>query len=429
VTLDLLVRPVEGIREVRRGDDLPGLIAEAAGDLRDGDVVVVTQKVVSKAEGRVEPGPKDAWVDRESRRVVARRDDLVIAETAHGFVCASAGVDESNVEEGLVSLLPRDPDASASRIREGLRRRSGVDVGVVVSDTFGRPWRRGVVNVAIGCAGLPALTDLRGTPDMHGRLLEATVVAVADEVAAAAGLAMGKADRIPVAVVRGLPMTGAAGEARDIVRPPDEDLFRYAPLEAIESRRSIRTFGPGAVPRSVLEEAVRAALAAPVPHGSRHRSRPWTWLVLDSRTARSRLLDAMGEAWVRDLRADGAPEGGIERRLRRSGEVLGAAPVLAVPHVSLAGADRYPDDRRRQAERDMFVLATGASVQNFMLALHARGFATSWVWSSLFNPDEARAAVGLSQPWVPMGVVAVGPAPKGEPAGRVIDLSRHLRFE
>jgi coenzyme F420-0:L-glutamate ligase / coenzyme F420-1:gamma-L-glutamate ligase len=389
---------------------------------------VVTQKIVSKAEGRVESGPKDAWVNRETKRVVARRDDLVIAETTHGFVCASAGVDESNVERGLVSLLPRDPDASASRIREGLRRRTGVDVGVVVSDTFGRPWRRGVVNVAIGCAGIPALTDLRGTADMHGRLLEATVVAVADEVAAAAGMAMGKAAGIPVAVVRGLTRSGAEGRAHDIVRPPEEDLFRYAPLEAIESRRTIREFGPGTVPRTILEEAVRAALSAPTPHGSRDRTRPWTWVVLDSRAARSRLLDAMAEAWARDLRAGGVTDEAIEQRLQRSAGLLGAAPVLAVPHVSLTGADRYPDDRRRRAERDVFVLATGAAVQTFMLALHIRGFVSAWHSSSLFCADEARDAVGLAPPWTPMGVVAVGPPPDGGAAPRAIDVSSHLRF-
>lgn len=425
MTSDILVVPVEGIPEVRRDDDLAGLIVDAARDLRDGDVVVVTQKVVSKAEGRVERGPKGAWVTRETRRVVARRDELVIAETNHGFVCASAGVDESNVQGGLVSLLPRDPDASASRIREGLGRRTGTDVGVVVTDTFGRPWRRGVVNVAIGCAGLPALTDLRGTPDMHGRPLEATVVAVADEIAAAAGLAMGKAAGIPVAVVRGVRVDGAEGRARDIVRPPDEDLFRYAPLEAIESRRSVRGFGAGEVPRPVLAEAVRAALTAPLPHGSDHR--PWTWAVLDSRAARSRFADAMAEAWARDLRADGAPDAAIERRLRRSGELVGAAPVLAIPHLSLAAADRYPDGRRRQAERDGFVLATGAAVQNFMLAVHARGFASAWDSSSMFCRDEAREVVGLGPDWLPMGVVAVGPPPNGEVSGGALGDSVHLR--
>jgi coenzyme F420-0:L-glutamate ligase/coenzyme F420-1:gamma-L-glutamate ligase len=428
MTLEIV--PVTGLPQVHEGDDLAALIAEAAHRLQGGDVVVVTQKVVSKAEGRVVPGSRDEWAAREARRIVARRGDLVIAETSHGFVCAAAGVDASNIPDGFVSLLPIDPDASAARIRRGLRERAGVEVGVVVTDTFGRPWRRGLVNVAIGCAGMPALLDLRGTPDMLGRPLEVTVVAVADEVAAAAGLAMGKADGIPVAVVRGATIAGPGGMAGDLVRPPSEDLFRHAPLVAIETRRTTRRFGAGPVPREVLTEAVAAALTAPVPHGSRHPTRPWTWVVVESRAARGRLLERMAEAWVRDLRGDGTPQDVIERRLRRSDELLGRAPVLAVPHLTLANADAYPDDRRRQAERDMFVLATGAGVQNFMLALHAQGFASAWVSSSLFCKEDTREELGLDPGWEPMGVVAAGPPPEGSPPPRPpLDPAVHLRFD
>jgi coenzyme F420-0:L-glutamate ligase/coenzyme F420-1:gamma-L-glutamate ligase len=227
------VIPVIRVPEIRAGDDLAGLIlaalADAALPLTDFDVVVVTQKVVSKTEGRVvpeEPDGKAAWVERETRRVVARRHDLVIAETRHGFVCANAGVDASNVPDGYLSLLPEDPDGSAERLRASMERATGLRLGVVVTDTFGRPWRRGLVNVAIGCAGLPSLVDLRGTNDATGRPLEVTVVALADEIAAASGLVMGKAERVPVAVVRGISLHGDATPAASIVRPPDEDLFR-----------------------------------------------------------------------------------------------------------------------------------------------------------------------------------------------------------
>jgi coenzyme F420-0:L-glutamate ligase/coenzyme F420-1:gamma-L-glutamate ligase len=429
MTEGLHVIPVSGIPEVSEGADLAALVAEAFPDPLPDDVVVVTQKIVSKAEGRVVPGPKDEWVAREARRIVARRDDLVIAETRHGFVCASAGVDESNVGRGLVSLLPEDPDRSAVRIRDGLRHRTGVAPAILITDTFGRAWRRGVVNVAIGSAGLSALVDLRGTPDLHGRPLEVTVVALADEVAAAAGLVMGKAEGIPVAVVRGLQTKESSGSAADLIRPPEEDLFRYAPLMAIETRRTIREFGAGRVPRGVLLEAVAAALTAPVPHGSRHPMRPWIWAVLETRGARSGLLERMADVWVRDMRADGTPAEVIERRLRRSDELLGRAPVMAVPHLSLAHADEYPDERRREAERDMFLLATGAGVQNFMLALHAQGFASAWVSSSLFCKEESREALGLEPGWLPMGVVACGPPPQGTPPPRPpMDPGRHLRF-
>lgn len=421
------VIPVRGLPEFGPGDDLPTLLAGATS-LEDGDVVAVTQKAVSKAEGRIVPGNKEEWVPREARRIVARRGDLVIAETAHGFVCAGAGVDASNVAAGFVSLLPRDPDGSAERIRSSLHRGTGRDVAVVVTDTFGRPWRRGLVNVAIGCAGLPAMVDLRGTVDAVGRMLEATVVALADEVAAAAGLVMGKADGIPAAVVRGLSPQAPPAPARALVRPREEDLFRSSPLLAISGRRTVREFGPGRVPREVLTEAVAAALTAPVPHGTRHRRRPWTWVVLESASARRRLLGAMAEAWRRDLLGDGTAQEVIDRRLRRSDALLGTAPALLMPFLTMAGVDDYPDDRRRRAERDMFLLSTGAAVQNMMLALHAQGYASAWVSSSLFCQPEAAAAVGLGPDWLAMGSVAAGPPPPAEPPPRPpIDPGEHLQ--
>ena len=224
---------VEGLPEVRPGDRLAPLLA-ACADLRDGDVVVITQKVVSKAEGRMvavdpaDPAAYAAVIEAESVRVLRRRGDLVIAETASGFVCANAGVDRSNVPDGFVTLLPADPDRSARRIRDGLRAAPGVDVGVIVSDTFGRTWRRGVTDVAIGCAGIAAVVDLRGTDDALGRTLEVTEVAVADELAAAAEVLMGKATGIPAAVIRGVDRSWfrPASVRAEIVRPPGEDLFR-----------------------------------------------------------------------------------------------------------------------------------------------------------------------------------------------------------
>ena len=225
------VLAVTGLPEVRPGDDLAALIAGAV-DLVDGDVVVVTQKVVSKAEDRLvdidpEVGHRPL-VERESVRILRRRGDLVIAETEHGFVCANAGVDLSNVEAGQAALLPVDSDRSARRIRDALRHRFSVDVAVVVSDTFGRPWRRGVTDVAIGCAGLRPVVDLRGTTDALGRELQVTEVAVVDEIAAAAELVMGKAAGVPVAVVRGIDPAwfGDGSVVDDVVRSPDEDLFR-----------------------------------------------------------------------------------------------------------------------------------------------------------------------------------------------------------
>jgi coenzyme F420-0:L-glutamate ligase/coenzyme F420-1:gamma-L-glutamate ligase len=234
VARGLEILPVDGVREVGPGDDLAGLLATAAPALVDGDVLVVTQKVVSKAEAQLvpldpgDPASKAKVVADESVRVLRRRGDLVISETRHGFVCANAGVDLSNVEDGWAALLPENPDRSARRLRDGLRAHLGVDVAVVISDTFGRVWRRGLTDVAIGCAGIRAIVDLRGTTDARGRELAVTEVCVVDELAAAAELVMGKSAGICAAVVRGVdPAWLGRGDVRsEVVRPPHEDLFR-----------------------------------------------------------------------------------------------------------------------------------------------------------------------------------------------------------
>jgi coenzyme F420-0:L-glutamate ligase/coenzyme F420-1:gamma-L-glutamate ligase len=224
------IAPLDGIPEVRPGDDLAALLGDAverAGGLEAGDVVVVAHKVVSKAEGRVERDPGDgSLVEREARAVRRRRGNLVIAETEHGFVCASAGVDLSNApDDGWAVLLPRDPDASARGVRDALAARFGVAPAVIVSDSFGRAWRDGTTDVAIGVAGLEPLLDLRGTTDARGRPLAATVIAVADELAGASELVRGKALGIPAALIRGVSVPPGEGSARDLVMPRQRDLF------------------------------------------------------------------------------------------------------------------------------------------------------------------------------------------------------------
>ena len=235
--MTLTVIPVTGVPEVQAGDDLATLVVEAAAaqgtPLADGDCLVVTQKVVSKAEDRLvaldgdDRAARRALIDAESVRVLRRRGDLVISETRHGFVCANAGVDLSNVEAGWAALLPVDADRSARHVRDALRARAGVELAVVVSDTFGRAWRNGLTDVAIGVAGLAAVVDLRGGTDGLGRELQVTEVAVADEIAGAAELVMGKAARVAAAIVRGLdPSWRRDGSARELVRAPGDDLFR-----------------------------------------------------------------------------------------------------------------------------------------------------------------------------------------------------------
>ncbi len=230
MTTELRVVPLTGIPEVNPGDDLAALLGDAierAGGLEHGDVVVLAQKVVSKAEGRVEQTDDVlAVILREARVVRRRRGDLVIAETEHGFVCASAGVDRSNTPgEGWVVLLPHDPDASAAGVRSALMERFGVSPPVVVSDSFGRAWRDGTTDVAIGVAGMKPLLDLRGTEDAVGYKLSGTVIAVADELAGAAELVMGKAEGIPAVLIRGYRVPEGEGSARELVIPPERDLF------------------------------------------------------------------------------------------------------------------------------------------------------------------------------------------------------------
>lgn len=272
----LEIVPVLGIGELRPGDDLAAVIAKHT-DLVDGDVVVVTSKVVSKVEDRLirlesaDPGEREAArqaaIDAETVRVVARRGDLRIVSTRHGFVMAAAGVDASNVARDELALLPIDPDASAERLRDGLRERCGVDVGVIVSDTMGRAWREGLTDAAIGVAGLTALTDPRGQVDAYGNTLDVTRVAVADEVAAAADLVKGKLGGIPVAVVRGLAVDGKLPDdgngSRELIRRAQDDMFRLGTVEAMAIARADASRANGVAPE-LHADAVEVISAMPV---------------------------------------------------------------------------------------------------------------------------------------------------------------------
>jgi coenzyme F420-0:L-glutamate ligase/coenzyme F420-1:gamma-L-glutamate ligase len=414
----LTVLPVTGLGEVSAGDDLVRALADAAPWLADGDVLVVTSKVVSKAEDRLVPVPtepvaaeaaRQEAIDGESVGEVARRGRTRIVRTRHGLVLASAGVDASNVPVGTLALLPVDPDASAARLRDGLRARLGVSVAVVVSDTFGRPWRLGLVDVAIGAAGLAPLRDHRGEQDPYGNTLELTAVAVLDELASAAELVKGKTAGVPAAVVRGFTSVGAPDGARALVRPLDEDMFSLGTeearssgrREAVSLRRSVRRFADRPVPAEVLRRAVAAAVTAPAPH----HTTPWRFVHVVE--AREKLLVGMREAWRSDLVGDGFSAESIERRLRR-GDLLWEAPELIVPCLVADGAHPYPDTRRATAEATMFHVATGAGVQNLLVALAAEGLGSCWVSSTLFCQDVVRSVLDLPADWQPMGSVAVG---------------------
>ena len=349
----------------------------------------------------------------ETVRVVARRGPTTISQTRHGFVMAAAGVDESNTAPGTVVLLPEDPDESARRLRKALRARPGVNVGVVITDTFGRPWRAGQTDTAIGAAGVLPVRDHRGEADAWGNTLDVTMAAVADEIAAARQPGQGQG---PAGARRPRARAVRPGHRRrrarraGLVRPSAEDMFRLGAADVLPARRTVRAFTAQPVDPAAVERAIAAALTAPAPH----HSEPWRFVIVSSLTARLALLDAMQDAWVADLRRDGFTEEQIARRLRR-GEPLRHAPLIVVPCLELSAMHAYPDDRRTRAERDMFVVSMGAAVQNLLVALAVENLGSAWISSPCSARTSPPAPSTCRDGWLPMGAVAIG-HPAARPA-------------
>ncbi|OHU80007.1 coenzyme F420-0:L-glutamate ligase [Mycobacteroides chelonae] len=420
------ILPIADLPEFRPGDDVAKTIAEAAPWIRDGDVIVITSKIISKAEGRIVAAPTDPeardtlrrkLIDSESVRVLARKGKTLITENTIGIVQAAAGIDASNVDTAELVLLPTDPDGSAAAVRAALSRQLGVNVAVVITDTMGRAWRNGQTDAAIGSSGIPVLYGYAGAKDKHGNELQVTEVAIVDEIAAAADLVKGKLTDVPVAVVRGLSVPDDGSVARDLQRSGPDDLFWLGTAEALEQgrrdavlvRRSIRQFADIAVDSDLLREAIGEALTAPAPHHT-HPVR-FVW-VRDLATRRA-LLDAMKQAWAVDLSGDGRTPESVEKRVAR-GQILYDAPEIVIPFLVPDGAHDYPDERRNAAEHTMFAVAVGAAVQALLVALAARGVGSCWIGSTIFAADVVRRQLELDASWEPMGTIAIG-YPHGYP--------------
>ena len=411
---------VPGLPRFTEGDDVAAAIAAVAPDLRSGDVLVVTSKIISKAEGRTvvapsDPDERDALrrmlVEQESVRVLARKNRTLITENALGIVQAASGIDGSNVGTDELVLLPVDPDASARRLRDGIRSALGVEVAVIVTDTMGRAWRTGQTDAAIGAAGIAVSHPYEGVRDRWGNELVVTDIAVADEIAAAADLAKGKLGETPVAVIRGLSPHDDGSTARDLVRPGEEDLFWLGADEAVAlgrrqallTRSSVRAFTDEPVEEADMRAAFAEALTAPAPH----HTHPVRFVWVRDAERRRRLLDAMADRWERDLTADGKPAESIEKRLRR-GRILYDAPELVVPMLVMDGAHDYPDEARTSAEHTMFTVAVGAAVQALLVALSVRGVGSCWVGSTIFAAEIVPGLLDVPDDWEPLGAIAIG---------------------
>ncbi|ASR04218.1 coenzyme F420-0:L-glutamate ligase [Gordonia rubripertincta] len=416
----LEIRPVTGLPEFTAESDVAAEILAAAPWLASGDVLVVTSKIISKAEGRMvdapaDPDERDALrrklVEAESVRVLARKNRTLITENRLGLVQAAAGIDGSNVRSDQLALLPEDPDGSARRLRAAIAERAGLEVAVIITDTMGRAWRTGQTDVAIGSAGIAVTHPYDGGTDDYGNPLVVTDIAVADELSAAADLVKGKLAAVPVAVVRGFAPVDDGSTAADLIRPAEEDLFRLGTeeaiargrREAIRTRRSVRAFDDRPVDPELMRAALGEALTAPAPH----HTHPVRFVWVRSAERRRALLDAMTAEWRADLESDSKTPESIEKRLRR-GQILYDAPELVIPFLVPDGVHEYPDERRNAAEHTMFTVAAGGAVASLLIALSVREVGSCWVGSTIFAAPTVRRVLELDASWEPLGAVAIG---------------------
>ena len=452
-TAQMTLTAIPGIPLIRPGDELAEIILQCLADaglsLQNGDVLVVAQKIVSKAEGRlvcldqVQPSDRSrllaAETDKDpnlvevilsdSNNVVRHRRGVLIVEQHSGFVCANAGVDHSNIpaRDGRpqVALLPADADDSAARLRARIREATGKDVAVIINDSHGRPFRLGTCGVALGVAGMAALSDRRGAPDLFGQPLRITTVGTADELAAAASALMGQgAEGRPVVVIRGAPFDPAPGTVRDLLRPRPEDLFRepVPPSELanlLYRRQTIRRYDGRAVDRSTVEALIAAACAAPSAHNRQH----WRFAAITARPVKERLAQAMGESFRQDMRREGLHPDEIEGRAGRSYDRLVESPALIIAGYSsadvsiraLAGQETFnsgpaskTQHRKSKIEETMATQSVAAAIENLLVAATAMVLGACWSFLSRFCPDVVRVALSRADYSAPQALITIG---------------------
>jgi coenzyme F420-0:L-glutamate ligase / coenzyme F420-1:gamma-L-glutamate ligase len=450
-----------GVPFVEPGDDIVQIILAALQTsrekLRNGDVLIIAQKIISKAQGRlvrldtvttsvearalareVQKDPRLVeLILRESVEVVRARPGLLIVAHKLGFIVANGGIDFSNVEQHAgkdetALLLPENPDLTCAELRSALKTATGAEVGVVINDSHGRAFRNGTVGVAIGAAGFNALADLRGAPDIFGRRFHSTQVGAADEIASAASLLMGQGDECrPIVLARGLPVVPGDGDAAQLVRDKDADLFRgNRPLSGtlLHGRRSIRHYKPQPVPDVIIEEILQGAVCAP----SAHNRQPWRFAVLTDAHTRHRLAHVMADRLRDDRLRDGDRIEVIERDCKHSIERIVGAPLAIVVCLTMEDMDSYPDERRRACERQMAVQSTAMAIQNILLGAQAVGLGACVMCAPLFCPEAVRSGLNLDPAWEPQGLVTLGfPATDGKPFRRkpLADVVRVVRVD